>query len=588
MPTGHPSRRTKSLLAAALAAAVLAATVGVAPADAGKARTKRAYARNLRGSEEALSAYTLGVYLLERGAYRVALNYLQSAWEESGHSATVGIKLADAYFRFGSLEESEEIVRELLEQDDGNLEAIILQAKIYYLKGNKNEAARILEKAGASGSESFEVYRLLGKIYYEQNKVEEAIRAYEQAIELDPSYPFIFFRYGILLESAGRKSEARDAFRQALKLNPRFDEAALDLSDLLVREGRYAQADSLLSAVLKRNPKNDSALLKLSSMYLEEGKYDDGIRLLEQVRQERALPREGLLILGRLYFEVKEYGEALDIFAPMYAAKKSAELARILGEINLLAGKPDEALRYYREAIDIAPDDYKSYLSLFFATSKRFAGKDAVLLDLPDEEAAALITKASRKVRDDDFDGCYLVGMAYQSLDSLDAARRMLLKAYKLKKDDFNLLVTLAGIEEKDKRFEDAERYLADAYKMKPDDPTVNNFYGYLLAEMGVRLEEAEGMVKRALDVEPENGYYIDSLGWIYYRRGEYDKAIVQLEKASGIVKNDPVILEHLGDTYRALKRYRKALAAYERSRELQGSNEALREKIRTIRDRLD
>jgi tetratricopeptide (TPR) repeat protein len=275
----------------------------------------------------------------------------------------------------------------------------------------------------------------------------------------------------------------------------------------------------------------------------------------------------------------------LSIFEPLYeSGPKKPDLARILGEINLQAGRKKEAEKYYREAIKLNPADYKSYLSLFFASSSKFTAEGVEPLSLTAERANRLLKLAAHNVGEDDFEGCYLVGMSYQSIDSLDAARAMLLKAYGLKPEDTGVLFALAGIEEKTGHFSEAEKYLEKLYGIRPDDPTVNNFYGYLLAEMGQDLERAEKMVKKALQEDSSNGYYMDSLGWIYYQRGEYDKALIELEKASKLVSDDPIILEHLGDAYRALKRYRKALAAYEKSKGLQGVNSDLLDKIKSTR----
>jgi Flp pilus assembly protein TadD len=108
------------------------------------------------------------------------------------------------------------------------------------------------------------------------------------------------------------------------------------------------------------------------------------------------------------------------------------------------------------------------------------------------------------------------------------------------------------------------------------------NFYGYLLSLMQKDLPRALDMLERALAAEPENGYFLDSFGWINYQMGNYARAVVELERASEIVRDDPVILEHLGDAYAALRRFAEARAAYERSRELQGGDEIL-EKLESI-----
>jgi len=89
---------------------------------------------------------------------------------------------------------------------------------------------------------------------------------------------------------------------------------------------------------------------------------------------------------------------------------------------------------------------------------------------------------------------------------------------------------------------------------------------GYSLAEMGIRLEEAEEFVKRALQIKPEDGYITDSLGWVYFKMGRHSEALEWIKKALDRLPEDPLITEHLGDTYQALGRWRDAQEAYERA----------------------
>ena len=88
--------------------------------------------------------------------------------------------------------------------------------------------------------------------------------------------------------------------------------------------------------------------------------------------------------------------------------------------------------------------------------------------------------------------------------------------------------------------------------------------------------------VLKALESEPDNGYYLDSLGWVYYQMGEYAKAVVEIEKALLRVSDDPIILEHLGDAYRAMRRFDEARAAYQKSNRLQDGNSEIIEKIQS------
>jgi len=95
----------------------------------------------------------------------------------------------------------------------------------------------------------------------------------------------------------------------------------------------------------------------------------------------------------------------------------------------------------------------------------------------------------------------------------------------------------------------------------------------------GINLDEALEHIQKALEIDPENGAYIDSLGWVYFQQGEYIKAREELKKAIRLIK-DPVIYEHLGDTYDKLGETGRALDAYRKGLELDAENEKLREKI--------
>jgi tetratricopeptide (TPR) repeat protein len=160
-------------------------------------------------------------------------------------------------------------------------------------------------------------------------------------------------------------------------------------------------------------------------------------------------------------------------------------------------------------------------------------------------------------------------------------------RAAEIRPDDERVILNLASVLEKLKRYEDAEKHLVALHAKHPDDPTTCNFYGYLLALMGKDLDFAEKLVGKALESEPQNGYYLDSLGWVFFMRGSYKRAVEELERASKIVGDDPVILEHLGDAYTALEKHRDALSAYEKSRSIQKDNPQLDRKIDASRKKV-
>jgi tetratricopeptide (TPR) repeat protein len=120
--------------------------------------------------------------------------------------------------------------------------------------------------------------------------------------------------------------------------------------------------------------------------------------------------------------------------------------------------------------------------------------------------------------------------------------------------------------------------------KLEPDNANALNYLGYTFADMGVNLDEAEQLIRKALEHKPGDGYITDSLAWVYYKRGAYEKALQLLEKAIEVVPDDPIIREHLGDVYDKLGMTEKALDSYRQSIEQGHSDKAnIEEKIRLL-----
>jgi len=129
-----------------------------------------------------------------------------------------------------------------------------------------------------------------------------------------------------------------------------------------------------------------------------------------------------------------------------------------------------------------------------------------------------------------------------------------------------------------------AEAAVGDVLRREPENPTALNFLGYLWADHGRNLEQAVDMITRALAQEPENGAFIDSLGWAYFRLGRLGEARLQLERAARLTRGDAVVLEHLGDVYNEMRlkdlakeQYRLSLAADPANTRLKAKLDGLR-----------
>jgi tetratricopeptide (TPR) repeat protein len=547
-----------------------------------------ALAQDDESRSEAMTRFSQGVMLLEQGHADQAVAPLEQAWRLSGHDPTIGERLAQAYYATRDVTRADLISGQVLEKTPSSLPMLHMKARLCLARGDTRGAIGFLEKARAASPRSIETERMLAALYSENGDTDKAIQSLERCIQLEPDVPELLVAYGEMLMVAGRADDAEAAFKQALALDPSDVAAVESIVELYMTQQRKADAIAVLEAYVAVPGATLSARLRLAQVYADAGRSEDAVRLLEESRKEGETSDEAELLLGRIYFEAGRFEDAKRIFLALYKRTgTSPELARIMGDLSLKTGDVAGARTYFDRAIKLDPNDYRSYLALFFAQSERM-NRGGAHIKMSAREAADLAAKAANKAPRADVNAQFSVGMAYSSIDSLEQARAHLARASELEPEREDVLFNLASVYEKLHRYADAERVLVDLYELSPDDASVCNFYGYLLALMNKDLDRAERMVKHAIEKEPENAYYIDSLGWIYYQKGDYARAVTELERAVRLVGEDPTMLEHLGDAYSGLSRYKDALAVYQHSSRLQESNSKLREKIQTIQRRLE
>jgi len=536
--------------------------------------------------ERAMTLFTQGVMLLEEGHANEAVSPLSEAWQLSNHSPAVGERLAEAYYSTRDVTRADQIAGEVLKANPSSLAMLHMKARLALARGDVPGSIGFLEKARDASPGSIETERMLATLYAENGDTDKSIASLERCIRMEPDVSDLQVAYGELLLSAGRSDDAEAAFKAALAIDPSDIAAVENLVDLYQTQQRKADAIGVLEAYVQAPGAELAAKLRLAQAYADAGRDDDAVRLLESVKKQGEGTDESELLLGRVYFESGRFDDAKRVFLGLYKKSgPSPELARILGDLSLKTNDVAGARTYFDKAITQNPDDYRSYLALFFAQSDKFT-KQGGRIKMSARDAADLLAHAAAKAPRSDVDAQFSIGMAYSSIDSLEVAREHLSRASELEPERQDILFNLASTYEKLHRYDDAEHTLIDLYRLAPDDPAVCNFYGYLLSVMNKDLDHAETLVKHALEKEPDNAYYIDSLGWVYYQRGDYAKAVTELERAVHIVGEDPVMLEHLGDAYSGLSRFKDALAVYQHSSRLQ-SNPELREKIQSTQRRL-
>lgn len=255
-----------------------------------------------------------------------------------------------------------------------------------------------------------------------------------------------------------------------------------------------------------------------------------------------------LLALGDLYESLKKPELAIDAFARVAGGsplKRSAEIQRALNLDQL--ERTDEARQHLQSLLQKHPDDLETILALgnVLRARKHFT------------EAADIYTKAVATVKEpgrQHWTLFYFRGISY----------------------------------ERSKQWPLAEKDFQKSLELNPDQPQVLNYLGYSWVDRGINLDQGLGMIKKAVDLRPKDGYIVDSLGWAFYRLGRYEEAVKELERAIELRPEDPTINDHLGDAYWRVGRQLEARFQWSHARDLKPEPDDLVKIVAKLKDGLE
>ncbi len=478
--------------------------------------------------------------------------------------------LARLYRLHNEPDKAEQVLRKMLQDDPGN-EAAIEQLTQLLLDGNKaDEAIQLLEGMSAHSS-SATVFDLLGDAYTQTHDYAKAEAAYRKAVEMDPSELSHLRGLGQALLTEEKYSDALEVYQKLADLMPDDPDNYLRIAQIYRELHQLDKAEENLVKAQQVNPGSLEVLYNKAMIYEAQGRYDDAIRVLSDAitgvkSQSTVLPsrRRSLSVLyqqlGMLYRDVQNYQAAIYTFQELgHLGDEEDHRARLLiMDTYRLAKDLPKALQAGREAMAKYPNDeaIKSSMALLLGENQQ-----------TDEAVKLLETDLKGTAADRDtylnLSQVYERGRRYA--DAEQAARKAESFASE-PHDNETAWLLLGAVYERQKQFDKAEIEFKKVLDVNPKNAQVLNYYGYMLADRGVRLEEAQDLVQRAVDLEPFNGAYLDSLGWVYYKQNKLDEAEITLRKAVEHEPHDPTIREHLGDTYAKQGRMDQAAIEWEKS----------------------
>ena len=346
------------------------------------------------------------------------------------------------------------------------------------------------------------------------------------------------------------------------------------MQEIYRRQGKYADA----MATLKKAESlvQDSVEIPYNEALINEaqGKFDDAIQILQQLVDKNAKPiatmtnseRNNRSVflerLGTIYRETGRNQQAIETFRRMIELGDESAERGYSGVIDTY--REDKqwnlATTTAQDAVKALPKDRSMRLVL--------AGQ---LADNGKADQGVAMATAELKNTPEDRDVYLALSQIYARLRRWSDADQALNKADSLsnKPEDKQYDYFLRGsYYERQKKYEPAEEMFRKVLGTDPRNAMALNYLGYMLADRGVRLEEALSLIKKAVQEEPQNGAYLDSLGWAYYKIGNYEMAEENLRRAMEHISKDPTVHDHMGEVYAKTGRLKLAAAQWERALE--------------------
>lgn len=460
-----------------------------------------------------------------------------------------------------------------------------------YLKANEPEKA--LEQLnsyidGKRTDRGRAAYDLLANVLEQLDRRDEFESRLRNIVETEPKNAFAKLVLADEVAKSDQLDEAAGLYEQAVE-SVSDPSSYLGLADIYRRQGKADQLVDLLARAAVAGA-SDEALGDSLSKVADDKKLVDTI--LERARQSAKAEAPKLdfasaFLLGKLAVEAEQIDDAKTFyeFAIRIRPDRAPALYEELGRTLLLADKYEEAVETYRQALQ-SPADDAARLNFMFRLSQalEFSGKT--------DEALATVDKALQAAPEAallHYQRGWILFHAKQ-WDQAAEAFRGVIERFPNDEDTVRqsrLSLSALYVEQGDQA--KGEQVLEDVYAADPDDPAVNNDLGYLYADQGKKLEQAEAMIRKALAAEPENAAYLDSMGWVLYRLGKYEEAVVHLEKAVSLPSGDDSTLwDHLGDVYDKLGKKDEARSAWQKALELAKEAESPKpEEVKAIEEKL-
>ncbi len=458
-------------------------------------------------------------------------------------------------------------------------EAVTTLAYLYNELGDTARAAQVLSSI-PNAARSAKLYSALGYTYEQQKQYKNAIEAYRHAIELDRDNLDAIRGLAQNLLNDGQADAALEQYKVIADANPEDAQTYVRIAEIYRKQGKFDLALDHLKKAETMVQDSVEVPYNIAAIYQAQGRFDEAIAIMRDLlkKSEKADGKYSngeksnravfLERLGTIYRDQGNNAAANETFREIVALGGDDNIERGYQQIIDTwreAKEWQKALDTAKEAVQKLPSPQ---LKMVLALQQVDMGDaDKALADV----RAMLKGGANSSSNSNSEDREVYITLAQMNarLRRFSDAAQALDKSEQLstKTDDKEYVWFLRGSNfEREKRYAEAEEQFKKVLASDPEHASTLNYLGYMLADQNMKLEEALGYIKRAVDLDPANGAYLDSLGWAYFRLGKFELAESNLLKASQKINTDPTVHDHLGDLYQKTGRLKLAATHWERA----------------------
>lgn len=523
--------------------------------------------------------FTEAQFQKNKGNPDKAIFYLGKAIESDPESLYLKRELALFYLYGEKIEEALNVVEKILEKNPNEVEALIMAGRIKQALNLDDDVKEIYEKVITNDPKQEAIYLILGGLYLDEGDLEKAFSVFEQLVENFPeSYAGEFF-LGKIYAEQGKFKEAEKKLNKTLELEPNLLEPRFELLNIYkIRGNNTEKIIRMYKEILEINPNDIKTAMDFGLYYHKNGMTKEAGNIFKELGLKSISDPDVIRKVLKHFVAQKRYTDAITVLEGMLkGAPESSDIHYIAGIAYDGNKNKKMAIMHFKQVMP--GSDFYNNAAVHVAFLYQAQGKinEAInfLKDVIDKTA-------------DNAEFMLYIGSFYEEIKQYEDAEKILKKAIEIDGDNTRLHFRLGVIYDKWGKKTASIEQMKTVIRLDPEDANALNYLGYTYADLGENLDEAERLIKEALRLKPDDGYIIDSLGWVYFKQELFEKAVKFLEKAVSLIPDDPILLEHLGDARMKTGDKKKALDSYKRAlikKKQEEDKSQLENKIRILED---